>query len=50
MNNTTKDPFILRRYLALAVKNLRPLTRLPGLGDLFIFGIDGHLQKPPARA
>jgi putative ABC transport system permease protein len=23
MNNTTKDPFILRRYLALAVKNLR---------------------------
>ena len=42
--------FALTRFEPLAVKNLRSLARLPLLGDLFIFGIDGHLQKPRAKA
>jgi SAM-dependent methyltransferase len=42
--------FELTRFEPLAVKNLRPLTWLPALRDLFIFGIDGHLQKPRAKA
>ena len=40
--------FQLARFDAVAVKNLRVLTSVPRLGDLFIFGVDAHLKKPLA--
>ena len=38
--------FAVRRFDCLAVRNLRVLTKIPWLGDLFIFGINAHLIKP----
>jgi SAM-dependent methyltransferase len=42
----TRAGFETVRFAPIAVKNLRALTRIPWLGDLFIFGIDAHLRKP----
>jgi SAM-dependent methyltransferase len=44
--SATRAGFECRRFEALPVRNLRPLTWIPRVGDLFIFGIDAHLRKP----
>jgi SAM-dependent methyltransferase len=38
--------FKLTRFACVPVRNLHALTRIPHLGDLFIFGVDAHLTKP----
>lgn len=38
--------FELVRFAAMPVRQLTLLTKLPHLGDLFVFGIDCHLRKP----
>jgi len=40
--------FELTRFEPLAVKNLRAMTAIPLVRDLFIFGVDAHLRKPLA--
>jgi hypothetical protein len=39
--------FEVVRFAALPVRGLRTFARLPLVGDLFIFGIDLHLRRPP---
>jgi ubiquinone/menaquinone biosynthesis C-methylase UbiE len=40
--------FEVVRFTPIPVKQLRVLTRVPFVKDLFIFGIDCHVRRPPA--
>jgi SAM-dependent methyltransferase len=42
----TAAGFELKRFNAVPVRGLHLFTKLPLVGDLFVFGIDAHLRRP----